>query len=345
MRRQTLLKRKRGWVILWLMRNLVKYLYCRKGMILIYLATFGLLLLLAYASYLPLKLVTDAMAVIGFILALVLVTGSLSFFAKYRRLQEIQENISIFPGDMPKGRGCIEESYLKIIKELYHLLEAEQAKAEARKGEISDYYTMWVHQIKTPISGLHLALQTGEADPALAQQELFKIRQYVDMALNYTRLEDLSSDLMVQRYDVDEIVLETVRKCSVLFISKNLGVIAEPTAIEVETDSKWLGFILEQLLTNAAKYTYKGGVRVYGCGSSLHIKDSGIGIRPEDKERIFERGFTGYNGRLDRNASGLGLYLVKTVADALSIDIEVESKMGEGTTMTLHFPKSPSQNI
>lgn len=330
---------------MWSMRNLGKYLYCRKGVIILYLGTFGFLLLLSYASYLPLGLVTDTMVIVGFILVLALIAGGFGFFRKYRRLRDIQENISVYSGELPKAEGCVEQAYVDIIKELYRILGDEQAKAEAKKGEISNYYTMWVHQIKTPISGLDLALQTGEVDPSLAQQELFKIRQYVDMALNYTRLDDLSSDLMVQRYDVDEIVLEAVRKCSVLFITKNLGVIAEPTAMEVETDSKWLGFIIEQLLTNAAKYSSNGGVRIYGKGHSLHIEDKGIGIRPEDKERIFDRGFTGYNGRLDKNASGLGLYLVKTVADALSITIEVESEIGRGTTMTLNFPKRLNREI
>ncbi|MDO4542523.1 MAG: ATP-binding protein, partial [Bacillota bacterium] len=126
---------------------------------------------------------------------------------------------------------------------------------------------------------------------------------------------------------------------SVLFIVKDLGVITEPTAIEAETDSKWLAFILEQLLTNAAKYTNKGGVRIHGRGRSLHISDSGIGIRKEDLERIFEKGFTGYNGRLDKNASGIGLYLAKKVADAMSIEIFVESEVGKGTTVTLKFPE------
>ncbi len=321
-----------------LLRKISKYLAYRKGLILFYLATALFLTLISFGSFLPWGVIGYTLVILGFLLLLTLAVGFIDWRQKFHSLREIRENLTIDPGSLPKAGNCLEEEYSAIIEGLYQLLNDEKAQAEARKGEISDYYTMWVHQIKTPISGLDLALQSGVTDSAIAEQELFKIRQYVDMALDYTKLSDLASDLMLRDYDVDEIVLEAVRKCSVLFIAKDLGVIAEPTCLRADTDSKWLAFILEQLLTNAAKYTNKGGVRVYGQGRTLRLADSGIGIRPEDRERVFEKGFTGYNGRLDKNASGIGLYLVKTVADALAIEIEVDSQVGKGTTVSLTFP-------
>ncbi|MDO4542668.1 MAG: sensor histidine kinase, partial [Bacillota bacterium] len=186
--------------------DILKYLYCRKGILILYLTIFIFLFLLAFIDYFPLRLVADAMLLSGFCLLAVLLADGISFIVRYHRLMELKENIHAFPDELPTEKSCLEKLYLEIIQELYDLLEDERGKAQRRKREMSDYYTMWVHQIKTPISGLDLALQSGETDSAIAKEELFKIRQYVDMALDYTKLEDLSGDLVLERRDIDDIV-------------------------------------------------------------------------------------------------------------------------------------------
>ena len=234
-----------------------------------------------------------------------------------------------------------EREYLKTIAMLYELLQKETESREQQRSEERQYYSLWVHQIKTPISAMSLALQNDTVNKALMEQEIFKVGQYVEMALNYAKLSNFSSDLVIGAYPLEAIVRGAVKKCATLFIHKNIAVSVEPMEKTVMTDEKWLTFVLEQLLTNAVKYSNQGSVSLSLTGDTLTIADSGIGIREQDAERIFEMGLTGYNGRLDKNASGIGLYLVKQVTEALSIEIVVTSKVGEGTGVALTFPKAP----
>ena len=137
---------------------------------------------------------------------------------------------------------------------------------------------------------------------------------------------------------LDSAVKEQVRSHSIPFVYKGLSVSVNVSGQSIMTDKKWLGFIIEQLISNAVKYTNKGGVTICGDAKTLSIEDTGIGIMPEDLPRIFEKGYTGYNGRIDDRSSGIGLYMAKRAADALSIRIGVESKLGKGTRFTLYFP-------
>lgn len=187
---------------------------------------------------------------------------------------------------------------------------------------------------------MRLAIQSREdADNLVIDQELFKIEQYVEMALQYIKIKQLSSDLVIREYSLKNIINTSVKKYAALFIYKKLSIDLEGLELMVLTDSKWLSFIIEQLLSNAIKYTNHGGIRIYMENRSLVIEDSGIGIHSEDMERIFEKGYTGYNGRLDKKASGIGLYLVKKVADSLAIKVTISSIVGIGTKAVLTFPE------
>jgi signal transduction histidine kinase len=184
---------------------------------------------------------------------------------------------------------------------------------------MNDYYTLWVHQIKTPISALQLLLEAHPSEHTLSMKtELFKIEQYVEMALNYIRLESETSDLRFERQDIYELVKGSIRKYRTLFIEKGIKLNFEPFSLEVVTDAKWFAFCFEQVLSNALKYTNGGEITIGTANGNdsddskrLVVADTGIGISPEDLPRVFERGFTGFNGRLDRKSTGLGLYLCK----------------------------------
>ena len=176
-------------------------------------------------------------------------------------------------------------------------------------------------------------------DAAVCRQELFKIESYVEMALNYLRFEEMSNDLVLERNSLEQLVWQVVKKYAAIFIYNHISIQLEHLDYTVLTDEKWFCFVLEQILSNALKYTKQGSVKISAeesaNGLRVLVKDTGIGIRSEDMPRIFEKGFTGYNGRMDKKASGLGLYLCKGVCEKLGHVISVASKEGEGTTVMI----------
>ena len=252
---------------------------------------------------------------------------------------------------LPESRSYPEKLYRELVGAAEEEARDVISEYDAKKRDIDDYYTMWTHQIKTPIAALRLLLQ-DEKQPL---EELFKIEQYAEMALHYARLDSLSSDFLFKTQNIEAIVKQAVKKYSILFIGSGLQFSLENFSAQAVTDEKWLAFVVEQLLSNAIKYTPDGQIRIYGLDDGkteiqehdahkeaayLVIEDSGIGIREEDLPRIFERGFTGYNGRFDGKSTGIGLYLCKQILDRLSHTIQVESRVGKGTKVILGFART-----
>ena len=228
-----------------------------------------------------------------------------------------------------------------------HTQEALTAfKAESRKEyeEAVDYFTVWAHQIKTPIAAMKLTLQNDDTEQARQlRSDLFRTQQYADMVLAFLRLGSDSTDHVFRLVPLDEVVRPSVRKFAPEFIHRHLALRYGPLNASAVTDEKWLAFVLEQLLSNALKYTKEGSISIAMADErTLRVSDTGIGIAPEDLPRIFEKGYTGINGRLDKSASGLGLYLCKRVCGRLCVDLRITSRLGEGTQVFLTFPeKSP----
>ena len=203
-----------------------------------------------------------------------------------------------------------------------------------------DYYSMWVHQIKTPIAAMNFLLDNEEVDQKILQQELFKIERYVEMVLTYIRLDSISSDYVITKINLDEVVKDSVKKYATIFINKKIKLNYVSHETMVISDRKWLSFAFEQILGNSVKYTSTGGeIKIEICENKLVIEDNGMGIKEEDLPRIFEKGFTGFNGRYEKKSSGLGLYLCKKTLDKLGHHIEISSKVGEGTRIEITFPK------
>lgn len=291
---------------------------------------------------LPLEAPLYGLLVITFVLLVACCVDFFRFATRAHALDAVIENLSDAAQALPEAIGPVEARYHTLVEALYQL-QAAQAEALARGyGEQLDYYTMWVHQIKTPIAAMRLSLQGG-GNPALLEAELLKVERYVEMALQFIRLENIAADLVIEECAIAPLVNTCVKRYAPLFIGKRLRVEIEATDFAVVTDSKWLAFIVEQLLSNAIKYTDKGHVRISGGGTeaarTLTIEDTGSGIRPEDLPRVFSKGYTGTSGRIDRRASGLGLYMAGRVATQLGIRIYPESTPGKGTRMTLVFPR------
>ncbi len=252
-------------------------------------------------------------------------------------------------GALEEGEGAmLENAYISLIETLCDRDRRRQDIWEEKSREQSDYYMMWAHQIKTPISAMKLLLNgqsAGQKESFLLQEELFKIEQYVEMVLHFQRLETMSQDMVLKEYDLYGLLKQAVKKYSVLFINSAVRLELEPMQMRTVTDDKWFSFCVEQILSNSIKYTAQarglagrepkeGTVSLYiqeAEPDTLVIGDNGIGIRQEDLPRIFERGFTGYNGRMDKKATGIGLYLSKRILDRLGNTIRVESVEGAGT--------------
>lgn len=218
-------------------------------------------------------------------------------------------------------------------------LYQQRSDAERKLTDLLDYYTLWVHQIKTPIAANQL-LVAEVVDRQLKQQleqEIFKIDSYTNLVLQYLRLESFHDDLVLKQVQIEDLVKEIIRKYALFFIQKGLNVNLHDLDKEIVTDKKWLLVVIEQIISNSLKYTKEGGLEIYMEGQELCIKDTGIGIKNSDVLRVFERGFSGYNGRLTQQSSGLGLYLSKKISEELGHQIRIESEVGTGTIVRIKF--------
>lgn len=262
---------------------------------------------------------------------------------KHRKLQQIRCLTDAVVNSFPSVDGVEDQDYQRIIDLLRQEQMQSQTSMNQRFADMVDYYTVWVHQIKTPIASMRLQLQNE--DSALSRKlmaDLFRIEQYVQMVLMYLKLDSESSDYLIKEYDLDSIIRQAVKKFSGEFINRKLQLHYESVDIKVITDEKWLSFVIEQVLSNALKYTPSGSITIFvEPEKKLCIRDTGIGIAPEDLPRIFENGYTGYNGRVDQKASGIGLSLCKRICTNLGHCIKAESVVDEGTCITIDLSQKP----
>ena len=305
------------------MKLLGDYIKSRRG-VLLFFALAAVLLGVSFALFhLPLRAVAYPCA-----LALLLGLAALALdfrrvYKLHRELSQLETTAAELIGVLPTAASVPEADYQAIVQSLCRQSADAAAKAAADRADMLEYYTLWAHQIKTPIAAMRLRLQSEDSDSSRRLlADLGRIEQYVEMVLTYLRLED--------------IVRPALRRFAGEFIARRLTLDYTPTDVRVFTDEKWLSFVIEQVLSNALKYTPQGGVSVYvEEPKTLCIRDTGIGIAPEDLPRVFERGYTGLQGRADKRASGIGLYLCRRICRNLGHTITAESRPGEGTTVRI----------
>ena len=255
-----------------------------------------------------------------------LFVGALNFWFYRKRYQSLLDLSAALPHELkefPDPKSRIEAEYQEITETIFAWREMLENEVLLSKKDASDYYSLWVHQIKTPISAMHLLIQSFEeqamefeehAEETLdflneMKMKIFQTEEYVGMVLSYLRMEDMGNDLKFQWYPI--------------------------------------GDIMRQILSNALKYTSSdevrppkaGSISLYIKGTELVVEDTGIGIAPEDLPRIFERGFTGYNGREHQKSTGIGLYLCKTIIQKLGHSIRAESRVGVGTKIYISLER------
>lgn len=318
------------WTAVWRQHRGGILLYCLCGVV--FLLTF-------YLYRLPLAAVLYPLLLCGLLGLGALVWETVRLRRVQMQLQELSRRTAATMERLPAPLTATDESYQQLIRQLQREVAGQATDAAVRYQNTVEYFTVWAHQIKTPIAAMRLALQAE--DTPLARRltgELFRIEQYVEMVLTYLRLDSTDTDYVFRRQPLDPILRGCFKRFSHEFIDRRLRLDFTPTDLTIVTDEKWLSFVLEQLLSNALKYTRQGSVTVSLSGpTTLCIRDTGIGIAPEDLPRIFDRGYTGYNGRSDKKATGIGLYLCRRVCRGLGIGIRAESRVDVGTAVYLEL--------
>ena len=318
------------------MKLLGDYIKSRRGVLLFFALTAVLLGVSFALFHLPLRAVAYPCT-----LALLLGLAALALdfrrvYKLHRELSQLETTAAELIGVLPAAASVPEADYQAVVQSLCRQSADAAAKAAADRADMLEYYTLWAHQIKTPIASMRLQLQQEDTPQARQLlQELSRAEQYVEMVMVYLRLTG-GSDLVLRECQLDGIVRRAVRRFAGEFIGRKLKLCYEPLNVSCVTDEKWLLFVIEQVLSNALKYTRAGSITIeLEAPKTLVIRDTGIGVAPEDLPRIFEKGYTGYNGRGDQKASGLGLYLCRTICKRLGHTITASSVPDHGTAIRI----------
>lgn len=289
----------------------------------------------------------------------------ISFIVYYKKVREVKKILDQPCGGelrLPETEDIVEDLLEQLAENANIQRQISESAFARQQSEMKDYYAKWVHQIKTPIAGLHLLLQTERGDLEEAEEqekiseevylrqlqnltdveeELFRIEEYVGMALQYQRISGTGNDYILKQVSLDHVIREAIHKYAKTMIRRKVRMNYRQTDVTVSSDEKWLEFVLEQLLSNAVKYTPTGQVSITVTEEpqeiSLEIQDTGIGIHSEDLPRVFEKGYTGFNGHEDKRSTGIGLYLCREVLQKLGHTIQIQSEVGKGTTVRIGF--------
>ena len=321
-----------------------RYLKEKRNDILIFILTIGIFAMFMALYLLPFKAIVYPVLLSVFLYSGYIAVDFISVKNKHDILKNIANSPDMNPELLPVRHSIESRDLYKIIAALTEKYNDFKADSRRRYNDMIDWYTMWVHQIKTPIASMKLQLQNrdGEFSGGLSN-DLFRIEQYADMVLTFLRVHSDYNDYVIRQQDLDKIITCAVKKYSGEFILRKIKLVYSPLNTLIVTDEKWLMFVVEQVLSNALKYTHEGSISIYMSDKNkLCIEDTGMGIAPEDLPRIFEKSYTGQNGRTNRTSSGLGLYLCKTICNKLGHKIYAKSTLGHGTCITIDFGNQKS---
>ena len=311
---------------------LKSYLYSRRFFLALLILLLGFILLFAFVFDAYRSLLEYVVLLLAFLSFLFIGADAWTSYKAYRS-QKLQASA--------QAQTPLEKLLQERVEELEYEQKNQLLVEQEKYNDLLDYYTLWVHQVKTPIAASSLLIGDSKDKEIKSQleQELFKIESYVHLVLQYLRLESFHDDLVLKQKNLADLVREVVKKYALFFIQQGLSLNLHDLDHMIVTDKKWFLVILEQVLSNSLKYTKEGSIEIYFHEGSLYIKDTGLGIQNADLLRVFERGFSGYNGRLTQQSSGLGLYLSKKIADQLGHKIAIDSQVGQGTTVSIAFPE------
>ena len=323
---------------MWNKKLLYEYLKMKKTSIIGILGVYAILFVFVILYRIPIEVILYPFILTIVFVLMVLLFDYIKYKEKVNKIIQICNDVSSCYSVKINDKNIFDEYYLDIINELLKENRKQVSQIQKKVSDVNDYFSIWVHQIKTPIASMKLKIDNEQIDSLQLASDLNRIDHYVDLVLSFLKFDEEKIDLYFRKTDVDRIMRESLKKFSNDFIIKKIKLDYKLSKREVLTDEKWLSFVFDQLLSNALKYTDKGTISIYYDGDScLCIKDSGIGIALADIERLFEKGFTGYNGRQYKKASGIGLYMCKRMCDKLNIAISIESVVNEYTLVKLKF--------
>lgn len=318
-----------------------------RSLFLIYLLNLGIFSGIYVLGQLPLYFLVFSIELSLFIGGCIVLFKFTRYYRRFRLLERLDKDPIGILKQLSPNRDLSEDFFHFKIKNLIEELQQTKKKSLQRNASQMDYFTLWLHQIKTPISAISLLMQRDNEMKFRPQmeQELLQIENYTHMALNYLKIEQRGSDLDFVQVSLDQVIRETVRKFSILFIYNRIQLDYQETGTAVLSDEKWLRVLVEQILANSLKYTPEGGtIRIYMSPTKeqqLIIEDTGIGIRSEDLPLIFERGYSGFNGRLHEKSTGLGLFLSLEITKRLGHGLSIESTVGKGTKVMIDLARIP----
>lgn len=330
----------------------IKYLKDKFNLIIFYMFIMFFIYLIVFLSrniiaFSSSALYTITVSVILFILFLMADFIKIRDYSRQlKSLEKLKDSDAV--SILPRAVTNEQKIYNEFLENLYLQHSEEILRVQEEFKENTDFLTSWVHEIKTPITAIKLAVQNDKANSEnvdIVKEEIDRIEDYVQKVLYYSRLSDFSKDYIIGPADMGRVVRTSIKKHSALFITKHIQLKLENIDCSVDTDEKWIGFIIDQLISNALKYTKENGkIAVYMSENDneviISIKDNGVGIKKEDMPNLFKRTFTGYNGRCETSsATGLGLYLSQRLAEKLGHYLTIESEKGKGTEACVHFPK------
>ncbi len=282
---------------------------------------------------------------------LVFLTVNMSdFFQQRARLLEWKSILDgldrkyLFTECVPQPKRLYERRLLDLVRLAGRDMTGAVSDAQASQREYQEYVERWVHEIKAPLTAARLICRELDGDTRRKlTAELSQIEAHVERALFYARAENPEQDCLFRQIELEKIAAQAIENHRSLLIQNGIRVEMENMNCAVYTDEKWAVFILGQLLQNAARYRGAEPVitlfaRPLGRQTRLIVQDNGIGIPAHELPRVFERGFTGSNGRMRGGSTGIGLYLCRKLAVFLELELRMDSQEGAGTTVTLTFP-------
>ena len=284
-----------------------------------------------------------------------------AFLISYYKTSKYLKNIETIMDKLPekyliteiwqKPRGAEKLAYYKILKRANKSMLENVTDIKEKQKDYKEYIESWVHEIKIPITSAKLLCENNKTVITnKIDEDIEEVNNYVEQALFYARMDQVSNDFMIREISLNEVIKNVLARNKKIMIQNNMKVELKDVNIKCYTDEKWLEFILNQIITNSIKYRNDNNavVKITGIQNKeniiLKIKDNGIGIKKSEIDRIFDKGFTGTNGRNQTKSTGIGLYLCKRLCEGIGMEIDANRKENEYTEIVIIIPREKKIN-